>query len=553
MPENIDFDYGIKYKKIIINETTFLFIPIELVRGQWIGDNFYGLEEFATISSLESIDKNDILIDSIKNIRSLEEIYDIYDPEFLKEYVLLDELNKLLLVKVSKGEVIKEKIDINRESQTREQIVYEEQFEKPAVILNEDALSKLLDAKSLEAIKTQLEIYRKDIDKFRDLQLTDGINKMTLENGRITKIETNSKIRIIDGNDVVSQISKDEKEHLKEPELNTKSEPKIDQVKTSGVSNTSVSLKGLTNYITERVFGHDQEIKYIAKTILMNYTATSTEKNEPILIVGPTGTGKTETMNAVCNYLDIPMVEINSINLVPEGIKGMSLEDCLSQLYSFSKKDPNVFQKGLMFFDEFDKLGKIGDNDTKGPVIQILLKFIEGAPFSLNERYNKDIIVSTKSIIKVFAGAFSELWENSSQIGFGNSGKKSVFNPKAITKKAYFGKEVVSRIPHIFVYEELNRAEKKRYLLESKISELLLKKARYARQFNVDLIVDDSYCEAILDKLAQDEKSMRDLNNLIINSLAEVECELLDLGNTTPKKLVLTSDIVEDNKKFDLI
>ena len=552
MPEDIDFDYGIKYKKIKINSTTFLLIPIELIVGQWIGNYFYGKDQYATLNSPQLADQNDVLIDSIMNVSSLQELYDIYDLDFLKECVLNDELNRLILVKIINDKIIKKKIDLNTIAQITESEVYDKQGDKPAVTLNEDSLAKLLDATSLEAVKAQLEIYKKRINAFRNIELTAGVNKLEFKNGRITQIEKANDVKVIDENNTIREITKNDSEPSKELIAEKEHEPIINQDNIGEVSSTSISLQGLTKYITERVFGHDKEIKYIAKTILMNYTATPEEKNEPILIVGPTGTGKTETMHAICDYLNIPMVEINSINLVPEGIKGTSLEDYLSQLYSISKNDLKVFQKGLMFFDEFDKLGKYGESEIKGPVIQILLKFIEGTLFNINERYNKGITVPTKSIIKVFAGAFNELWEHSSQIGFGNSCKKSVFNPKAITEKAYFGKEVVSRIPQIFVYEELNRAEKKRYLLESKISELLLKKARYARQFNVDLIADDSYCEAVLNKLAADDKSMRDLNNLIISSLNEVECELLGSSNSY-KKLILTSETVEDNTKFQLI
>ena len=89
-------------------------------------------------------------------------------------------------------------------------------------------------------------------------------------------------------------------------------------------------------------------------------------------------------------------------------------------------------------------------------------------------------------------------------------------------------------------------------MLESKLSVLLAKKRRYEEQFGVELVILDEYIEAILDKLSKEEKSMRDLNNIIIETLSEVEHQLL-LNEGKVKKLVLTADTVTNPQKFDLL
>ena len=93
---------------------------------------------------------------------------------------------------------------------------------------------------------------------------------------------------------------------------------------TQKIDINAVSVVGLERYLKERVFGHDDELRYIATKLIMNYRATPEDGTESILIVGPTGTGKTETVKAGSEYLDLPFIPVNSANLVPQGIKGTS-------------------------------------------------------------------------------------------------------------------------------------------------------------------------------------------------------------------------------------
>lgn len=95
-----------------------------------------------------------------------------------------------------------------------------------------------------------------------------------------------------------------------------------------------------------------------------------------------------------------------------------------------------------------------------------------------------------------------------------------------MTEADYFGKELVTRIPHVLVYNELSKELQKEVVLHSKLSQYYLKKQRYQRQFGIELHVDDTYIEALLSQLSEKDRSMRDLNNLIISSLDEAEYEM---------------------------
>ena len=104
---------------------------------------------------------------------------------------------------------------------------------------------------------------------------------------------------------------------------------------------------------------------------------------------------------------------------------------------------------------------------------------------------------------------------------------------------------------HIYAYSPLTRDLQRKVLLESKLSQLLLKKHRYEKEFGVTTIVDETYIEAILDQLSKQDKSMRDLNNLILATLGTVEYELME-NEGKVKQLILTSETVSDPTKFGL-
>jgi len=361
-------------------------------------------------------------------------------------------------------------------------------------------------------------------------------------------------VEVLETNDELKQLKlsvKNIKFKLSEKNKVKKSIDVLSKHNTSKAEESleTFSLSGLESYIKERVFGHDDEIKFIAKNILMNYTALDNEKREAMLLLGPTGTGKTETMRAAHNYLEIPFIEVNSANLVPEGIKGPSIEDYLFSLYISANYDLEKASKGIMFFDEFDKLG-LSNADYKSSVLQILLKFLDGSEFLIDKNQIDEFNFNTSKLTKVYAGSFTNIFESSKEIGFIES-KKEKFTPRRITEADYFGKELISRVPHILVYNNLSREIQKDVIRNSKISAFLLKKERNLRQFNIELMTEESYLDALITKLVEQDRSMRDLNNLILGTLDVAECEMLEnIGKY--KRLVLTADTVKNNSHFIL-
>lgn len=507
-------DYGILYKKVKIDDEFYIFRPIELVEGCWIKDKFESYDTFSTLASINDILTNDVLVDGIYSRKQLKSYYELDDIELLKKNYLTEQKNNIILIQIKNDELHKNTININSLDKK-----WGESYTQDTVSLNYSSIEKLLDMEDLNELKSTLQKYLSNIDKFNDRMQKESLTSITLENNKVIGLGGNIN--------VITDNSK-EKE------------------KTDFSQNGDISLSGLEKYIKERIFGHDEEIEKIATILIMNHTALKEDGTQSILIPGPTGTGKTSTFEVACEYLNIPFKLVDTSNLVTQGIKGESLEDCLYSLILSANGDMEIAKRGIIVFDEFDKLGE-ETLDIKAPIKNILLKFIEGSDYIVQHYGSFNTTLNSK----VFLGAFEELVKKNSPMGFGSSNEIEEFDLKKLYEKKYFNRQMITRLPHIIPYKELDRKTKKEALLYAKSSKLYLKKLRYKREYGIDLIVSDDYIDALLDCTDKIGNSFRDLNNIILNNLLGAEHEILD-NKGKYKKLVLNSETVKNPKKFDI-
>ena len=526
-------EYGIRYAVKKINEENYVLTPIDIIEGYSVSETFYSKELHKVLQDVTSLSE-EFLIDSIVSVESLKKIYEYDDLDFIKEYYLSEEKEFLIFVEIKDKKIIRRKINLSQLVKNQDKETYERQKDMPTVTLNCDALDNLINSLSVQEIREKLEEYRRKIKQFRDKEKKEGITSVTVDNGRVTEIELNKKIQ-----------TPGQQSQIVVPSNSTLS------LEGCPRDISDFTVRGLESYLKERVYGHDEELRKIATVMIMNYRAKQEYGTESILIAGPTGTGKTETGRAASEYFNVPFVAVNSANLVPQGIKGSSLEDYLYALITASDNNLERAQRGFIFLDEFDKIGQ-HELDIRASIKQIFLKFIEGDTFMI-DKTSGDYNFNTRMLNKMFSGAFTDLFEaKKNPMGFGTQQQSKVeFKPENIENAQYFGKELITRIEHIYAYLPLSNEIKRRVILESKLSRLQMKKKRYKEEFGVELITLDSYIDAIIDKLSEKDKSMRDLNNLILASLSEVEYALLDTEGKS-KKLILSRDTVEDPKKFEL-
>ena len=542
------YEYGIKYKVIKLSKTQYILFPISLEKIPIDSYDFNKEDQQYNYLYDKSDLKNRYVIDKAFSKDELEYIYEYAgDEEFLSQYYFEDYKDILIYITIEQDDVLnKSEIDLKRFQEKDIDLAFFMDKNIPAIILNDDALNQLLNSNDIREIKVLLEKYKKLVNSFPEYN-KKGITKINVENGKVKSLETSRKIT---GENIETQtdIHREQDSKIGYPNIIKKSNLQI---------NPEITYQGLRDAIKEKVFGHDEEIDTFAQKLYMNYTAEDNEPVESILLVGPTGTGKTETVKAACEYLDIPSFSANAANIVPQGIKGMSIEDIIVGLFERADYDENKAQRGLIFLDEFDKLNE-SDIDIKSTVKNILLTFTAGGTFPIdNDRYTFQFDSSMTN--KVYAGVFQKISEKEKSIGFAetsNTGKVLGTDQEMrekIIAKGYFTLEELSRISTILGYEDLDRETKRNILLYSKISEFAKKRERYKRQFGVDLIAEDSYLEAILDSISNSATGMRSLNNFVKRTIDSAERYLLEHEKDTYKKLVLTKDTVEDHTKFDLL
>ena len=520
------YEYGIKYKVVKIGDYEYILFPISLVNGYIVGNTFNSKAKDSIFNSISDLEKNKYVIYNVLSSDDLKMVYDFEgeDIDFIKDYYFEDYKNILYYVnfKFSKLRKIEINLDSFRSVDYIDTYLYDDDL--PSVVLNVNSVDSLLECENIEILKSKLKNYRNKLNALDVEKKEHGVTRIQVIDDKISFVDSSM--------------------------INTSTEKNMETSERDYNSKNDISYTGLKNYIKERVLGHDDEIDIIAKILYMNYTALDDEKTDSILLTGPTGTGKTETFNAAMEYLNLPFISVNASNLVPQGIKGTSLEDCLYSLYLRSGRNKKLAQKGIVFLDEYDKFIN-SETDFKRDIRNILLTFNAGGDFNL-EIDSNSITLNSFGMSKVYAGVFNDLFNNKNVMGFGNKENQDLNKDvrKALLAKNYFTLEELSRIKYIMNYSDLDNDLKRKILLESKLSEYLLKKRRYERQFGVELILDDSYINALVEKISS--SSMREINNLFSATLDMAEIDMIENGNTKGKRLILTKDTVENPNNYRL-
>lgn len=528
-------DYGVKYKafKISDERNEYLLFPISVLNGYEAEDKFYTKDSSYDILSC-SYDINDKgeIVDKIYSIDDLKILYDIDedffdddDYSFLIDYYYEDVKDVVFYVNLLPEKIVKKELDLNLLRKLDYIDTYVMLDDLPSVVLNDNSLTRLLECDDLKILKEKLRAYKSLVAELKKENEEKAVTRIEVLDGSVRKVETKSSL--------------DVKHSNKNREFSSKND---------------VSYSGLKNYIKERVFGHDEEIDIIAKILYMNYTALADEKVDSVMLSGPTGTGKTETFNAAMDYLGLPMVTVNTSNLVPQGIVGTSLEDVLYSLYSRANRNMSFAEKGIVFLDEYDKLPEM-KSDYKSDIKNILLTFNAGGEFNISgsgPSGTSNLIIDTSRLTKVYAGVFNDIYtKNKKTMGFVKNVKEDNITDvkSALLDKGYFSLEELSRIKYILNYTELSNEVKKKILKESKLSEYFIKKSRYKRQFGVDLLLTDEYMDALFEKISS--PSMREVNNMVSSSLDFAEMDMIQ-GNNEGKKLILTKDTVFNPRNYIL-
>jgi len=180
--------------------------------------------------------------------------------------------------------------------------------------------------------------------------------------------------------------------------------------------------KDIRDYLDQRVVGQDQAKIVLSVAIANHYKRISRSDNDiakaNILMIGPTGTGKTLMAKTVAEYLDVPFVIADATCLTEAGYVGDDVESMIARLYTASDNNVERCQRGIVFLDEIDKIARKSESatvsrDVSGEgVQQALLKLIEGTkckiPVQGNKKTNgtETVEIDTANILFIAGGAF---------------------------------------------------------------------------------------------------------------------------------------------------
>ena len=349
------------------------------------------------------------------------------------------------------------------------------------------------------------------------------------------------------------------------------------------------SPKEIKKVLDDYVIGQNEAKKILSVAVYNHYKRINHEeknKNKQdeveiqksnILLLGPTGCGKTLLASTLARILNVPFAIADATTLTEAGYVGEDVENILLKLIQAADGDIERAEKGIIYIDEIDKITRKSENpsitrDVSGEgVQQALLKIVEGTIASVPPQggrkhpHQEMIQIDTSNILFICGGAFEGL-ENiirdrtgKKTIGFGTAiqsnkeiDKYKIFEELLPQDLLKFGliPEFIGRLPIVATLKELDKEALKKIVVEPKNA--LVKQYKKLLEIDgVELEFKDDALEAIVNKAIELKTGARGLRSIIEGIMTDIMFEIPSNDKIT--KCIITKETVENGKEPEVV
>ncbi len=357
------------------------------------------------------------------------------------------------------------------------------------------------------------------------------------------------------------KIKKKKKQEQPQPVLNIRDIPAPHKIKAS---------------LDEYVVGQEHAKKVISVAVYNHYKRVATGTMDEIeieksnmLMIGPTGCGKTYLVKTLARLLDVPLAIADATSLTEAGYIGDDIESVISKLLAAADNDVEKAERGIVFIDEIDKIAKkknTTSRDVSGESVQQgMLKLLEGAEVEVPVGANSKnamvplATVNTRNILFICGGAFPDLEDiikerltKTASIGFNATLKDAFDKDKNLLSKVTvedlrkFGMipEFLGRLPIIFTLDGLTKEMMVKILKEPR-NAILKQYQKLLELDEVKLDFNDDALEAIAEKAMKRDTGARALRSIIEEFMLDIMYEIPKDDNIG--RVTITREYIEGN------